>query len=70
MLLDGIVENSRDQLSSIPVDRLRNGTSELLNWIVVAGAMEGRDFSFILDYMPSDRTEAGSGNGLAIGCWT
>lgn len=69
-LLDGIAEKSRDQLCGMPMERLRNGTSELLNWIVVAGAMEDRDFTFILDYVPSYRTEAGTGNGLAVGYWT
>jgi len=70
ILLEGIVENNAEQLRSLPMARLRNGTSELLNWIVLAGAMEDRDFSFLLDYMPSYRTEAGTGNGLAIGCWS
>lgn len=70
VLLDGIVERNREQLCSMPVDRLRKGTSELLNWIVLAGAMEDRDFTSILDYLPSYRTEAGTGNGLAIGYWT
>jgi hypothetical protein len=42
---------------------------ELLNWVIVAGAMEDREFTFLLDYMPSYRTEAGTGNGLAVGYW-
>jgi len=69
MLLDGIVERNREQLCSMPRERLRNGTSELLNWIILAGAMEDRGFRFLMDYVPSYRTEAGTGNGLAIGYW-
>jgi aromatic ring-opening dioxygenase catalytic subunit (LigB family) len=69
-LLDGIVEKNGDQLRNLSRERLRNGTSELLNWVIVAGAMEDRDFTFLLDYMPSYRTEAGTGNGLAIGYWS
>jgi 3-O-methylgallate 3,4-dioxygenase len=69
-LLDGIVEKNPDQLRNLPMERLKNGTSELLNWVIVAGAMEDRDFTFITDYMPSYRTEAGTGNGLAVGYWS
>jgi 3-O-methylgallate 3,4-dioxygenase len=69
-LLDGIVEKNPEQIKGLPMERLRNGTSELLNWVIVAGAMEDRDFTFLLDYMPSYRTEAGTGNGLAVGYWS
>ena len=31
--------------------------------------IEDRDFTFLLDYIPSYRTEAGTGSGLAIGYW-
>lgn len=68
-LLDGIVEKNMDGLAAMPRERLKNGTSELLNWIIVAGAMEDRDFTFLMDYVPSYRTEAGTGNGLAVGVW-
>jgi hypothetical protein len=59
-----------NQLTGLPMERLQNGTSELLNWVIVAAAMEDRDFTFLLDYMPSYRTEAGTGNGLAVGYWS
>ena len=70
LLLDGVLNNDREQLATLPADRLELGTSELRNWIIVAGAMERHQSSVVLDYMPMYRSPAGTGNGCAIVSWT
>jgi 3-O-methylgallate 3,4-dioxygenase len=46
------------------------GTSEIKNWVPVAGAMAQLGFiPDIIDYVPCYRTEAGTGNAMAFVCW-
>jgi 3-O-methylgallate 3,4-dioxygenase len=46
------------------------GTSEVKNWIPVAGAMAHLDFKFNeVDYVPCYRSEAGTGNGMGFAYW-
>lgn len=70
MLLDAMLEKDHDGLCSLPVERMNLGTSEIRNWIIVAGAMEPIDMTLITEYMPMYRTPAGTGNGCAIGYWS
>jgi 3-O-methylgallate 3,4-dioxygenase len=70
MLLEGVLSDDRKQLSTLPVDRLNLGTSEIRNWVIVAGAMQGKKSTSVLDYMPMYRTPAGTGNGCSIVSWT
>lgn len=48
----------------------QDGTSELKNWIPLAGMMAdlGLDFDLI-DYVPCYRSEAGTGNAMGFVCW-
>ncbi len=69
-LLDAIVSKNAQALCSLPADRLNLGTSELRNWIVVAGAMEPANPTVLLDYMPMYGTPAGTGNGCALVSWS
>ena len=69
-LLDAIVSKNAQALCSLPADRLNLSTSELRNWIVVAGAMEPANPTVLLDYMPMYRTPAGTGNGCALVSWS
>lgn len=67
-VLRGIEERRRDLLTGLPAAKLNSGSSEIRNWIVVAGALE--DFSAtVIDYVPSYRTEAGTGCGMAFARW-
>ncbi|WP_322045410.1 protocatechuate 3,4-dioxygenase [Paraburkholderia sp. J67] len=46
------------------------GTSEIKNWIPVAGAMDELGFDMeVVDYIPCYRTEAGTGNAMGFACW-
>jgi 3-O-methylgallate 3,4-dioxygenase len=55
-------------LSDIPPKYFRSGTSETLNWITAAGALEDSEMTLI-DYIPGYRSVAGTGTGLAFGVW-
>jgi hypothetical protein len=52
-------------LSAIPPARLVSGTSEIRNWIVVAGAARGLA-TLWQEYVPLYRTSAGTGCGMAF----
>ncbi|SPS01152.1 protocatechuate 3,4-dioxygenase [Cupriavidus taiwanensis] len=46
------------------------GTSEVKNWIPVAGAMDELGFGMeVIDYVPCYRSEAGTGNAMGFACW-
>lgn len=68
----GVLEafRSRDaaQIASIPQSALVSGTSEVRNWMVVAGATEHLELE-LLDYVPAYRSPAGTGCGMAFGRW-
>jgi aromatic ring-opening dioxygenase catalytic subunit (LigB family) len=58
----------RDTLCALPRERLRGGTSEILNWVAVAGAMEAEPMT-VLDYVPAYRSPAGTGCGAGFAYW-
>jgi hypothetical protein len=47
---------------------LRSGSSEILNWILAAGALEGLTADWTR-YLPVCRTPAGSGIGMGFLIW-
>lgn len=57
-------------LAAIPDSVFQAGTSEIKNWITVAGIMaETRLRMDIVDYVPCYRSEAGTGNAMGFACW-
>lgn len=56
-------------LRSIPRGSLNSGSSEILNWITMAGALHGNVNSQWTEYIPLYRTPAGTGVGAAFACW-
>lgn len=67
-VLDGLITRDASVLGSLSRDQLRSGTSEILNWIVAAGAV-GELAPTVLDYIPGYRTPAGTGAGMAFVRW-
>jgi 3-O-methylgallate 3,4-dioxygenase len=68
--LDALVAKDVDHLRALPADLLRAGTSELRNWLVVAGALAATPLAAeIVDYQPCYRTEAGTGCGMGFVAW-
>src|SRR5690606_31638930 len=61
-------EKDEQGLRAIPPEALRSGTSETLNWVLAAGAV---DFLPLRDveYYALHRTEAGTGVGAAFCVW-
>jgi 3-O-methylgallate 3,4-dioxygenase len=55
-------------LQRLPRNKLHAGSSEILNWVAVAGALEHLDMSWF-EYVPGYRTPAGTGTGLSFATW-
>lgn len=67
-VLDAILARDLASLCAIPRDFFQAGTSEILNWIVVAGAAEHLSME-IVDYIAAYRSEAGTGVGMGFVRW-
>ncbi len=69
MTLDAMLEKDAQAIRDLPEDRLNLGTSEIRNWITLAGAMEAQDMQLVGDYQPCYRSPAGTGCGMAFAYW-
>jgi hypothetical protein len=67
-VMEGLESEDWASLASIPADALREGSSEILNWITVGAALEGHRGRSV-DYIPAYRSEAGSGCGMGFFVW-
>lgn len=67
-VLKALAEGDEAAAASLPRDVLRSGSSEILNWLVVGGALAGWDFD-VVDYVPAYRSPAGTGVGMAFATW-
>lgn len=56
-------------LAALPREQLESGSSEIRNWICMAGAVEHLALRAI-DYIPAYRTPAGTGTGLCFADWS
>jgi 3-O-methylgallate 3,4-dioxygenase len=68
-LLDAFRAKDADALRAITPERLNSGTSEVRNWITVAGACEHLDTKW-QDYVPCYRSAAGTGCGMGFAVWS
>jgi len=68
-MLEAMRAHDAQTLMAVPPEALRSGNSEILNWIMVAGAMESLDLTQV-DYEPVFRTPAGTGIGLGFCIWS
>jgi Catalytic LigB subunit of aromatic ring-opening dioxygenase len=69
-LIEGMRNHDEKALVNIPADRFRSGSSEMKNWIPVAGIMMNRGMKMnLVDYVPCYRSEAGTGNAMAFVYW-
>lgn len=57
-----------DTLRALPVAKLNAGSSEIRNWVCVAGAVEHLRLDWV-DYLPGYRTPAGTGTGICFAEW-
>lgn len=64
-------DHDEEFLRSLPSELLTAGTSELRNWIAVAGAARAAGLTINrVSYEPAYRTEAGTGNAMGFVTWT
>lgn len=68
MVLEACRTKNAEALKTIDVNRLNSGTSEIRNWITVAGACEHLDTAW-QEYIPCYRSEAGTGCGMGFAVW-
>ena len=66
--LKALETKDKEALISIPKEKFVSGTSELLAWISVAGALEGLDMKLV-NYIPTYRTTAMTGCGMGFVYW-
>ena len=67
-VLAGLENGDAGVFEQIPVELMRSGTSETLNWITAGGALGGLAFDLV-DYIPAYRSPAGTGVGMAFATW-
>ena len=67
-VLDAMDAHDAATLRGLPPRLLNSGSSEIRNWLVVAGATTGLAPRWH-DYIPAYRTAAGTGTGLGFGLW-
>lgn len=68
MVLDNLAQPDGGALGSIPRQALLQGSSEILNWVVTAGAVSRLTLRYAA-YEPLRRTPAGTGVGAAFAVW-
>lgn len=68
-VLDAMQAKDAAALQAIPREKMRGGTSEILNWVAVAGAVEERPMTLV-NYLPGYRSLAGTGCGMGFAYWS
>jgi hypothetical protein len=60
-----------EKLTHMPEEYFNAGTSEIRNWIALAGAMNDTNLRMsLVDYVPCYRSPAGTGNAMGFATWT
>ncbi|HEY8579934.1 MAG TPA: extradiol ring-cleavage dioxygenase [Beijerinckiaceae bacterium] len=67
-VIDALRRKDLAYLASLDVKRLQAGSSEIRNWLVLAGACPHLDLDWV-SYTPGYRTEALTGTGLGFAVW-
>lgn len=65
--LQALKSNDTAYMSAMPSSVFREGTSEILNWIVIAGAADRN--GEVVDYLPLYRTRSGVGCAMGFAYW-
>jgi hypothetical protein len=69
-VLDSLLKGDAAALTQLPENMFQAGTSEMKNWIAVAGAMAEAGLRMsLVDYVPCYRSEAGTGSGMGFAYW-
>jgi hypothetical protein len=69
-MLTAIQNRDTATIFAEPHAMFRSGTSETKNWITVAGILSDTNLQMkLIDYVPSCRSEGGTGCGMAFAIW-
>lgn len=68
VVLEALKTHDREELARLPRNKLRFGTSEILNWVTAAGALENLEMQLI-EYIAGYRSPAGTGCGMGFAIW-
>jgi hypothetical protein len=64
-ILKALADKDAAFLQNLPRNKLNAGSSEILNWVALAGAVEHLELDWF-EYVPGYRTPAGTGTGLSF----
>jgi hypothetical protein len=68
--LNALRQGSIEEVAAFGEAYFQSGTSEIKNWVPVAGAMSALGLEpTIVDYVPCYRSEAGTGNAMGFVYW-
>jgi Catalytic LigB subunit of aromatic ring-opening dioxygenase len=67
-ILKALADKDRAFLQALPRNKLNAGSSEILNWVALAGGAEAIDLNWF-EYVPGYRTPAGTGTGMSFATW-
>lgn len=68
-VLEAIKSSDSGTLKALTRGELNSGSSEILNWVMVAGMSEGLKNDWA-EYYPGYRTPAGTGTGIGFASWS
>ncbi|MGE0727149.1 MAG: protocatechuate 3,4-dioxygenase [Acidimicrobiia bacterium] len=68
IVIDALRRGDGEPLRTLPAHLLEAGSSEIRNWIAVAGCVDGRPADW-LEYHPVRRSPAGTGVGCCFASW-
>jgi hypothetical protein len=69
MTIAGLRNKDPQILWRLPRERLRGGTSEILNWVALAGVVDSMELKY-LEYVTTYRSPAATGCGMGFAYWT
>jgi 3-O-methylgallate 3,4-dioxygenase len=69
-VLEAMQAGDAATLAALPEEMFQSGTSEIKNWIAVAGMMAEAGLTMkLIDYVPCYRSEAGTGSAMGFARW-
>ena len=68
LIIGALREKNSAALWRLPREKLRGGTSEILNWVALAGVTEAMELRY-LEYVTTYRSPAATGCGMGFAIW-
>ncbi|MCL6592621.1 MAG: hypothetical protein K6T31_01470 [Alicyclobacillus sp.] len=68
IIIQGLKSKDAEVLKTLPREKLKGASGEILNWVVAAGALEHLQVQY-LEYVAGYRSPAGTGVGMTFAVW-